>query len=73
MLLWKMSSGVCRRQILFELSCLHALAVCCALLIQHLNSFGVSKIEGLKYNATNSCYKRITHVATKSKVNVVVE
>lgn len=61
----------CRRQTLFELSCLHALAVCCVL-IQHLYSFGASKIEGLKYNATSSCYTRIAHVATENKVNVVV-
>lgn len=70
MLLWKVSSRVCRR--LFELNSLRALAVCCVLLIQHLYSLGVSKIEGLKYNATSSCYKRIAHVATKSLVDVVV-
>lgn len=73
MLLWKVSSRVCKSPTLFELSCLSALAVCCVLLIQHLYSFGVSKIEGLKSNATSSCYKRIAHVATKSTVNVVVE
>lgn len=70
MLLWKVSSRVCRR--LFELNSLRALAVCCVLLIQRLYSLGVSKIEGLKYNATSSCYKRIAHVATKSLVDVVV-
>lgn len=72
MLLWGVSSRVCRRLTLFELNSLHALAVCCVLLIQHLYSWEVSEIESLKYNATSSCYKRIAHVATKSKVTVVI-